>query len=260
METSTSYLRGYDIGGIERPQKLAEELSRFAKSKLARNIQQLPRYPHSGQAVADPFITIDTTLTGGRTRDQSYLRTAMQRLAVDLQLSGIAIPTDERLSEIQPIQEDTEHQNFSAKTATQTDMPELTCLVRKSASRNRHEQPQEDPNKVATVRALLLQWTIGNDPSGYAWPGITSHVNGTRNLIGLKEALPAPERVQPMRPLLFETSTQPHFNSEQREPLMSSQSQPVNEIASTQMLPGPFANRNPISFRRGGAKKRTIGF
>jgi hypothetical protein len=192
--------------------------------------------------------------------EPAFARLAARRLAIDLQLSRTAIPTDDRLSIQSIMAEGLIVHDLPQEMASGPKGPELNYLRRKPKLQSRKEDTQMTENKAATMTALLAQWGIGTDPTGYAWPGITSHRTGTKVVVEPKVAAPPPERLQPVRPFAPEMQTQPIFESRRQDPLMSSQSQGVDEMASTQMLPGPFANRNTVSFRRGGAKKRTIGF
>lgn len=256
------YLRGYDLEAADQAHTLQEELDRFSRSKLARKIQTLSSPVRTSQTVpqSDPSIEVSPNGQDGAVEEPAFARLAARRLAIDLQLSRTAIPTDDRLSIQSIMAEGLIVHDLPQEMASGAKAPELNYLHRKPKLQSRKEDTRMKENKAATMTALLAQWGIGTDPTGYAWPGITSHITGTRVVVEPKVAAPPPERLQPVRPFAPEMQTQPIFESRRRDPLMSSQSQGVDEMASTQMLPGPFANRNTVSFRRGGAKKRTIGF
>lgn len=250
----SSYLKGYDLEDSEPPQRLQEELDRFARSKLARKTQDLPKTLPARPNAPD---TLNVSTGFDQSRHKVYSRLGSKRLAIDLQLSEVSISTDDRLS-AQVSTNGALYDPSYPEDLNET-RPALAYL-RRRPTQSTEGETAIDNSKIATMRSLLSQWTVGTDPSKYSWPGLTSHVTGTRVVKEPELAKPPPEPLQHVRPPVLETSTQPVFDSRRRQPLMSSQSMPGEELAATQMLPGPFANRNTTSFRRGGAKKRTIGF
>lgn len=187
---------------------------------------------------------------------------AEAKLAIDLCLAGIGPETEEwhdpqssQLTQHGPSVEAEHADNVSPSYS-------LLRLRRIVPNHEKREGLAQTPDSTATMSFLLAQWQPGDDPSTYSWPGLTSHSTGTRIPLEEEAAAVSTQRSLPETAPAVGPSTQPQPLSQRRQHVapISSHSQGIGEFASTQILPGPFANRQPSSFRRGPNNSRTIGF
>lgn len=133
----------------------------------------------------------------------------------------------------------------------------------------------------STIKSLLGQWQTGSDLSSYTWPGLSNHRDSSPDTIEVTNSaagVPRPRSSAAKQhslsmPAMIASSMQTSFvppNSAGASlPTLNHQSQvhfeadtqsQTQDFASTQLVQGPFGNRNPLSFRRSLGKKRTIGF
>jgi hypothetical protein len=260
----TAFLRGYDLDADVPIHQVEQDITHLATSRHLLPLQ--PGLALSPTIEIKGFCSSSNSATGSATRYQTIGNLTMAgfaeaKLAIDLRLAGTGIATEEwhapRTS--QPTQA-----GLSVETDHETHETQSFSLLRPRRmvpSPEKREKSGETQDKAATMTSLLDQWQPGIDPSTYSWPGLTSHSTGTRIQREAEEATPTPRNLAERAPAL-EPSTQPQSLAQRRQLVApaSSQSQGIEELASTQILPGPFANRQPLSFRRGPNKIRTVGF
>lgn len=132
----------------------------------------------------------------------------------------------------------------------------------------------------STIKSLRGQWATGSDLSSYTWPGLSNYRDASPDPVGMTASAamprsqPAPGTMSSLSmPGILAPSTQMPFRPPNSAgaslPTLKHQSQvhfevetqsQTQDFASTQLVQGPFGNRNPLSFRRSLGKKRTIGF
>jgi len=260
-----AFLKGYDLDADISIHQIEQDIIQLASSRLLLPLQ--PGIALSPTIRTKGSSSLPRPATGGSTRqliigDLTMAEFAEAKLAIDLRLAGTRIDT-EGWHASQPSQ--STYRGVSIETdheARENQNLDLGCLRRRPYNEDKKEGFGQTQDETAAMRSLLAQWQPGIDPSTYAWPGLTSHSTGTRiQLEEEEEALPTP-RNPPERPPALEPRTQPQSLSQRRQLVAygTGQSQGMEELASTQILPGPFANRQPISFRKAPNKSRTIGF
>jgi hypothetical protein len=261
----SAFLRGYDLDADVPLPQLETDLSHLATSKLLLSIQS-GLAPPSTQGTKDFHIFLESEMNPSpryqTIGDLTIADFAEAKLAIDLRLAGIGIETVDwhAPQASQSIYNDPSVETENEDIGNQGSG--LLYLKRGVPREEKKEDSDEKGNKIATIRSLLAQWQPGTDPAMYAWPGLTAHATGTRLLAQEEEVdMPVLNHLQGGPPVL-ELQTQPQPLSQHRQIVAhaSSQSQGLQEFASTQILPGPFANRQPISTRRGLGKTRTMGF
>ncbi|GHJ88229.1 hypothetical protein NliqN6_4631 [Naganishia liquefaciens] len=134
---------------------------------------------------------------------------------------------------------------------------------------------------TSTIKSLLGQWQFGSDPSTYAWPGLSNYrdfspestqetsfnpdVTRPRFYAAKQHSLTMPATIasslqNPYVPSNSAGASLPPLKHQSQVHFETETESQTQDFASTQLVQGPFGNRNPLSFRRSLGKKRTIGF
>lgn len=270
---NSAFLRGFDLLGDDRLQAIHNALDHILTAPPVR-----PTPGHREDATNRYHPAGIESLTGreGDVRKiaqkpierQNFAEFALVKLLTDLKLAKISVVTDDRLSLPKP------HATARA-SVDPTVSPAPVYLGRppdpKATSSSSADPTRSDKAKAETLGTLLSQWTLGDDPNAYVWPGKTCHVGGTQTAAPDTQEQQQQQQQQQSsidarntqfdRPPSPEPlSSQPMINSQLDMP-PSSQAGPMDNFASTQTVPGKFGGRvNAPSFRKTFGKKRRVGF
>lgn len=205
---------------------------------------------------------------------ESALARSSVQLLCDMHLSATtawhSLGRTVSAAEKDPISEDLSKLSVSSKPASLYPTEYLKPICKKEL----------DELGSSTIKSLLEQWQTGSDLSSYTWPGLSNYRDPSPDTIEMTNSagVPRPRSSAAKQhslsmPAMIASSMQTPFvppNSAGASlPTLKHQSQvhfktdtqsQTQDFASTQLVQGPFGNRNPLSFRRSLGKKRTIGF